>query len=158
MERLDFIRKLFSSYGKSTEKNIDLIKEYDSQLSEYRYVDWDKMYRLVDNSDIKNLPDPRTLRHDFIPKCQKQIEGQYRYDNGNIVIVLKDDARKKRTGHNMFYVIPLWHETRTLEEIENLYKRKYGNSLLGFTYYPEEYSIIDNRIFDVNMQQCGVIE
>ena len=35
-------------YGKSADKNIDLIKDYDLVLSEEQNIDWAKMLRLVD--------------------------------------------------------------------------------------------------------------
>lgn len=146
MERLDFIRKLFMLYGKSADKNIDLIKDYDLILSEEQNIDWAKMLRLVEKSDINSLPSPKYLKSLF-PKCKIEVAGQYRYDDGNIVYVLRDDARKKRTGHHLFYTVPLWHETRTIGEIEKVYRNKYGDRLLSFKYYPENFEIIGNKIY-----------
>ena len=146
MERLDFIRKLFLLYGKSTDKNTDLIRDYDLALSENPNIDWDKMYRQVEKSELTTLPNPKYLKSLF-PKCMLDIEGQYKFNSGNCVLVLKDDKLKKRTGHNRFYVFDMWHVTNTLEEIRNFYKRKYGKNFISCVYYPDNFTIIGNKIY-----------
>lgn len=136
MERLEFIRHLFMLYGKSTEKNIDLIRDYDVVLSEEQNIDWDKMLRLVEKSDLNSLPSPKYLKNLF-PKCKQEFEGQYRYDSGKAVLKLKD----------RFYDIDMWHVTSTLEEIANNYKNKYGSSFVSFKYYPEDFIIMGRKIY-----------
>ena len=149
MERLDFIRKLFMLYGKSTDKNIDLIKDYDLVLSEEQNIDWAKMLRLVEKSDINSLPSPKYLKSLF-PKCRIEIEGQYQYDEGTGVLKLKD----------RFYVFDMWHNTHTIDEIYNHYKKKYGKNFVSFKYYPPEFFISGNKVFDTRKgfsEPCEVI-
>lgn len=136
MERLEFIRKLFILYGKSTDKNIDLIRDYDLALSEAQNIDWDKMLKQVEKSELNSLPTPKWLKALF-PKCQKEYEGQYKYDSGTSVLKLKD----------RFYTYDMWHVTHTLEEIERNFKKKYGDNFVSFKYYPDEYTIIGNKIY-----------
>jgi hypothetical protein len=139
MERLDFIRKLFILYGKSTEKNIDLIRDYDLALSEEQNIDWAKMLRLVEKSDLNSLPNPKYLKSLF-PKCKIEIDGQYKYDSGTGVLRLKD----------RFCVFDMWHTTHTIEEITRNFKNKYEGNFVSFKYYPENFKIIGRNIFDTS--------
>lgn len=147
MERLDFIRKLFMLYGKSADKNIDLIKDYDLVLSEEQNIDWAKMLRLVEKSDINSLPSPKYLKSLF-PKCRIEIEGQYKFDDGTGVLKLKD----------RFYVFDMWHVTHTIDEIYNHYKNKYGESFISFKYYPPNFKVIGRKIFDTSCTPMKLCE
>jgi hypothetical protein len=41
----------------------------------------------------------------------------------------------------------MWHVTRTIEEIANHYKNKYGSSFVSFKYYPPEFTIMGRNIY-----------
>lgn len=152
MERLDFIRKLFILYGKSTEKSIDLIRDYDLALSEEQNIDWDRMLRLVEKSDLNSLPNPKYLKSLF-PKCKIEIEGQYKYKGGNAVLTLKRENKP-----NLFYVFPMDFAEHTIEEYYNKYRQKYGYSFLDFKYYPPNFEIIGRKIYDTSTEPMQLYE
>ena len=155
MTRLKFLQEVFKFFGKNDE---DLLRTYDIALTTKENIDWDKLYKKVlTEAESRYLPAPSWFISKF-PNCIKIDDGDYRYEGGIGVLLLKDEKLKKRTGHNRFYTFDFWHTTHTLEEIENNFKNKYGNKFISFKYYPAGYSVISNRIFDNNMQQCGVIE
>lgn len=144
MTRLEFLQEIFKFFGK---KDDELLKTYDIALTTRDNIDWQKLYKkVITEAESRYLPAPKWFLG-MMPSFIITELGQYKYDNGNIVYVLRDDARKKRTGHHLFYTVPLWHETRTISEIEKLYRQKYGERLLSFKYYPENYRIIGNKIY-----------
>lgn len=136
MERLDFIRQLFILYGKSTEKNIDLIRDYDLALSGEQNIDWEKMLRLVEKSELNSLPNPKFLKS-LLPKCKIEIEGQYKYDSGKVIVKLKD----------RFYTYDIWQLNKTLEDCEKYYKGRFGSNFVSFVYYPPEFTIMGRNIY-----------
>lgn len=137
MERLDFIRELFMLYGKSADKNIDLIRNYDVKLSKEQNIDWNKMYKLVEKDEMNSLPNPKYLLS-LLPSCRIEIPGQYKNDEGTSVLKLKD----------RFYVYDMWHNTRTIDELHNYYKNKNGDNFVWFKYYPPEFFVMGNNIYD----------
>lgn len=155
MTRLEFLRRIFSFFGKNDE---ELLKTYDVALTTRQSIDWDKLYKKVlTEAESRYLPPPKWFIGMF-PSCVKLDEGCYTFDSGTGVLTLKDEKRKKHTGHNRFYVFDMWHTTHTLKEIIDNFKNQYGKSFMSFRVYPAGYSVINNRIYDNNMQQCGVIE
>ena len=155
MTRLEFLQEIFKFFGKNDE---DLLRTYDMALTTRDNIDWGKLYKkIITEAESRYLPAPKWFIGMF-PSCIKYEQGQYRYDNGTGVLRLKDEKLKARTGYNRFYVFDMWHTTHTIDEIYNHFKAKYGSKFIDFKYYPEEFSIIGRKIFDHNMQQCGVIE
>lgn len=137
MERLDFIRRLFRLYAKSTEKNIDLIRDYDLELSEEQHIDWEYMLKLVEKSELNSLPTPKYLKSLF-PKCRIEVPGDYKYNDGFGILKLKTD----------FYEICMLYNTLTLEQIEQMYKNQHGNNFISFKYYPAGFTIIGRKIYE----------
>ena len=155
MTRLEFLKEIFKFFAKNDE---DLLKTYDIALTTRDNIDWEKLYKkVITEAESRYLPAPSWFIAKF-PNCIKYEEGQYRFDNGTGVLLIKDDKLKQRTGHNRYYVYDMWHTTHTIDEICKNFKSKYGNQFISFKYYPEEFSIIGNKVFDHNMELCEVIE
>lgn len=134
MTRLEFLREIFKFFGKNDE---ELLKAYDMALTTKDKIDWDKLYKKVITSvESRYLPAPKWFIS-LLPNYIIQDEGQYRYDDGQSVLRLTD----------RFYVFDMWHVTRTIEEIANHYKNKYGSSFVSFKYYPPEFTIIGRNIY-----------
>lgn len=134
MTRIEFLKEIFKFFGKNDE---ELLKAYDMALTTKDKIDWDKLYKKVITSvESRYLPAPKWFIS-LLPNYIIQDEGQYRYDDGQSVLRLTD----------RFYVFDMWHVTRTLEEIANHYKNKYGSSFVSFKYYPPEFTIMGRNIY-----------
>lgn len=134
MTRIEFLKEIFKFFGKNDE---ELLKAYDMALTTKDKIDWDKLYKKVITSvESRYLPAPKWFIS-LLPNYIIQDEGQYRYDDGQSVLRLTD----------RFYVFDMWHVTRTIEEIANHYKNKYGSSFVSFKYYPPEFTIIGRNIY-----------
>lgn len=134
MTRIEFLKEIFKFFGKNDE---ELLKAYDMALTTKDKIDWDKLYKKVITSvESRYLPAPKWFIS-LLPNYIIQDEGQYRYDDGQSVLRLKD----------RFYVFDMWHVNKTLEEIERHYKNKYGSSFVSFKYYPPEFTIMGRNIY-----------
>jgi hypothetical protein len=134
LTRLEFLREIFKFFGKNDE---ELLKAYDMALTTKDKIDWDKLYKKVITSvESRYLPAPKWFIS-LLPNYIIQDKGQYRYDDGQSVLRLTD----------RFYVFDMWHVTRTIEEIANHYKNKYGSNFVSFKYYPPEFTIMGRNIY-----------
>jgi hypothetical protein len=128
------LKEIFKFFGKNDE---ELLKAYDMALTTKDKIDWDKLYKKVITSvESRYLPAPKWFIS-LLPNYIIQDKGQYRYDDGQSVLRLTD----------RFYVFDMWHVTRTIEEIANHYKNKYGSSFVSFKYYPPEFTIMGRNIY-----------
>lgn len=134
MTRLEFLQEIFKFFGKKDE---DLLRTYDIALTTKDNIDWDKLYKkVITEVESRYLPAPKWFLG-MMPSFIITEPGQYRYDDGQSVLRLTD----------RFYVFDMWHVTRTIEEIGNYYKNKYGRSFVSFKYYPPEFTIIGSNIY-----------
>lgn len=137
MNREEFLRNIFSFFGKNDE---DLLRTYDLALTTREQIDWDKLYKKVITEVVSRyLPAPSWFIAMF-PCCPLKVDGQYKYDSGTGVLRLKD----------RFYVFDMWHTTHTTEEISRNFKNKYEGNFISFKYYPENFKIIGRNIFDTS--------
>ena len=134
MTRLEFLQEIFKFFGKKDE---DLLRTYDIALTTKDNIDWQKLYKkVITEAESRYLPAPKWFLG-MMPSFIITEPGQYRYDAGQSVLRLTD----------RFYVFDMWHVTRTLEEIANHYKNKYGSSFVSFKYYPPEFTIMGRNIY-----------
>lgn len=134
MNREEFLRKVFNFFGKNDE---NLLKTYEIALTTKEQTDWDKLFnKVITEAESRYLPAPKWFI-EKMPLCRLEQVGQYKYDSGTSVLKLKD----------RFYTYDMWHVTHTLEEIERNFKKKYGDNFVSFKYYPDEYTIIGNKIY-----------
>jgi hypothetical protein len=134
LTRIEFLKEIFKFFGKNDE---ELLKAYDMALTTKDKIDWDKLYKKVITSvESRYLPAPKWFIS-LLPNYIIQDKGQYRYDDGQSVLRLTD----------RFYVFDMWHVTRTIEEIANHYKNKYGSSFVSFKYYQPEFTIMGRNIY-----------
>lgn len=134
MTRLEFLREIFNFFGKKDE---DLLRAYDIALTTKNNIDWQGLYKkVITEAESRYLPAPKWFLS-MMPSFVITNPGQYRYEDGQSVLRLTD----------RFYVFDMWHVTRTIEEIANHYKNKYGSSFVSFKYYPPEFTIMGRNIY-----------
>ena len=143
MDRLQFLEKIFLFYGKEQNpKNRELLKDYDLALTTSKNIDWDKLYnKTIKETETKYLPMPKWFIAKF-DDCIKVDEQDIKFDGGTGILKLR----------YTFYTFDMSGCTHTFEEIIRKFKEKYKDSFVSFKYYPVEYKIINNRIFDKDMQ------
>lgn len=139
MDRLQFLEKVFSFYGKELNaKNRELLKDYDLALTTQKRVDWDNLYKkVIKDFETKNLPMPKWFIAKF-DSCLLPIEGNYKINGGKGILYLAfKDKDSGDTSRSITYVFDMRDCPYSLAEIKNKFREKYKSSYQDFVYYPE---------------------
>ena len=142
MDRLEFIRAIFTFFRKDVTKNESLLTAYDTALSTKDPIDWDKLYNItLKESENLALPAPKWFISQFF-RCRKNSGYNYYENEGKIVEV------ELKSGHT--YEFELYNCSMTQNQIiDGLTKKYTGNdgttNVVNIRFFTDRYEQLKAR-------------
>lgn len=118
MDRIEFLKEIFTFYRRDISRNESLLLSYDRALSTRESIDWQKLFDItIREYDKTTLPPPSWFRGQFY-RCYKQDNYNLYNNDGVKVIVTLNDGYK--------YDFELWHCSLSFNEIRQKLKQKFS--------------------------------